>query len=223
VLYHNHYERLRERRRPKPQRLTWKRGSTPNLWIYGPTGTGKSHKARELYPEHYEKMLNKWWDRYDDEECALIEDVGESHAAWIGDFLKIWADIYPFRMEVKGDSKMIRPKIVIVTSNYHPKDLFPNPKVHLPILDRFQLMQLTEKYEDPTEGPLIRDIVQRDYPFFEVVKDMFSVEKADDIPRNSRGPVIDLGSSSDDEEARVLGFLEDCPEGSVEEDINVLY
>lgn len=67
--------------------------SPPNLWIWGPTGTGKSTKARSMLTEPYLKMCNKWWDQYQNEEDVLIEDLGRTHD-YLGDHLKIWADRY---------------------------------------------------------------------------------------------------------------------------------
>jgi len=213
VLHHRRYEELRDRRRQKPKRLAWKRGFSPNLWIYGPTGTGKSYKARELYPELYEKMLNKWWENYNDEEQVLLEDVGQSHAAWIGDFLKIWADVYPFRSEVKYGSKMLRPKVVIVTSNYHPSELFPDPNVCEPIMDRFKLMFLDKKFDHPGEDLNVEEVPVPNYPMFDVVKEMFNVERADDIPRGPNSPEEE--ESEDDFEEIFGGY---SPEDDVEKD-----
>jgi len=202
VLYYKNYENAYERSRPKPKRLTWRRGESPNLWIYGPTGTGKSYKARELYPDLYEKMLNKWWDHYCDENEVLLEDVGQSHAAWIGDFIKIWADIYPFRGEIKCSTKMLRPGVIIVTSNYHPRELFPDPNVHLPIMDRFQMMEMKEVF-NPTPA------VVENYPMFDVVKDLFSVSRADRIPLGPRRPTEEIIIPDTDDEDHIEDSSDD--------------
>lgn len=185
ILHYDKYRKYEVRTRKKPEALTWLRGESPNLWIYGPHGCGKSRKVYLEYPDAYRKMLNKWWDGYEEGQTVVIEDVGKSHAEWIGDFLKQWADIYPFMAEWKGGvyTCYLRPPLVIVTSNYHPAELWPDEKVREPIMDRFQMLHMNVRYQPPP-----RDIVRPpNYPMFDVVRDLFSVERAEQIPI---GPIV---------------------------------
>lgn len=135
IRYIRNLEHIGKRSRVTPE----PRGDVTGLWIVGQTGTGKSRFCIENYPGAYYKAVNKWWDGYADEEVAVIEDVDKRHSDFIVYFLKIWGDRYPFRAEVKGGSLMIRPTKVIITSNYHPEELWTEQSDLEPILRRFEV------------------------------------------------------------------------------------
>lgn len=144
--YHSTYKKIREEYLPKPEPLTL----LQNEWRYGATGTGKSRSAQEAYPDAYLKKANtKWWDGYIDQEVVIIDDFDKYHVQ-LGYELKIWLDHYPFIAERKGSSSMIRPKKIIITSNYHPSEIWDDQKTLEPVLRRVNVV----KYgEDPEPTP----------------------------------------------------------------------
>lgn len=140
-VYFLHHKKIMDFRRRASGILY---GDLENEWWVGPTGTGKSRRLWNLYPDHFSKSLNKWWDGYADEEIVAIEEMNPDAGKWMGSFLKIWADRYPFSPEVKGSTiKKIRPKKIIVLSNYTPDECFPNDQDLLPIKRRFKVVQFT--------------------------------------------------------------------------------
>ena len=109
-----------------------------NEWWYGPTGTGKSYKVWKEYPEHYQKELNKWWDNYTGQDVVVIEEWCPKNECTASQ-LKIWADRYPFTAQIKGGTlQRIRPKKIIITSNYTIEQCFSNEEDAGPIKRRFK-------------------------------------------------------------------------------------
>lgn len=95
-----------------------------NEWISGPTGTGKSHYVMKHYPGYYDKLLNKWWDGYKGEDVILLDDVTPTSFKELQQLLRRWCDKYTVHVEVKGGSMKVRPKKIVVTSNYKLEDMF---------------------------------------------------------------------------------------------------
>jgi len=116
-------------------------GELPHEWWVGETGTGKSRTAWDLYPTHYAKTLNKWWDGYNFEDVVIIEEWSPKNDC-TASFLKIWADRYPFTAEVKGAMlPMIRPKKIIVLSNYTIDQCFLHKEDAEPMKRRFTTIE----------------------------------------------------------------------------------
>ena len=118
-------------------------GKLDNLWIHGPSGSGKSRWVNLTYPRCYRKLNTKWWDGYSvvdpDHKVVLCEDLHPD--TWdVLPQLKVWADHYPFRAETKGSSLTIRPEKIVVTSNYTPERCFARREDVAAVRRRFTVL-----------------------------------------------------------------------------------
>lgn len=99
---------------------------TKVIWLWGPTGTGKSKLARELCNEDtYTKNVgSKWWDGYDGHENVIIDDFRPSW--WDLTYMLALLDRYEMQVEVKGGMRQFKPKKIIVTSAFPPNECYKN-------------------------------------------------------------------------------------------------
>ncbi len=139
VRYYSAWKRINQDNPFKPKPLT----ELTNVWIKAPSGYGKSEYARTTYPNHYDKAPNKWFVGYKGEDTILCDDYGPDQCKYLHWYLKRWADLYSFPMETKGGGRQIRPKRVVVTSQYSIQDCFEDIETVDAIERRFTTLELT--------------------------------------------------------------------------------
>lgn len=139
IRYYPAFKRIAQDNPEKPKDLE----TLGNLWITAPTGYGKSRYVRDLYPDFYDKAPNKWFVGYKGEETILLDDLGPEHCKYLAWYIKRWADLYSFPMETKGGGRQIRPKRVVVTSQYTIEECFEDWKAREAVERRFEVLELT--------------------------------------------------------------------------------
>lgn len=105
------------------------------VWFYGPPGTGKSHTARKDFADIYVKAQNKWFDGYTGQKTIVLDDF-DKQGVCLGHYLKIWADKWACNGEIKGGTVSLRHETLVITSNYHPDDLWSEDQPMLEAIKR---------------------------------------------------------------------------------------
>lgn len=103
-------------------KLFWRRGrrltEPPEvIWIYGPSGTGKSTIADMCEPNAYRKANGQWWDGYDDHDAVIWDDFSGRYP--FRDLLVV-LDKLGCNVEKKGSSCALMASKFIFTTNLPP-------------------------------------------------------------------------------------------------------
>lgn len=88
------------------------------FWFWGKSGTGKSYQAFQGCINPYFKSSGKWWDGYIPGQEVIIDDFDPKDYAF-RDLLRL-LDNYPLNVEVKGGMTKFTSKIIYITCEFHP-------------------------------------------------------------------------------------------------------
>lgn len=131
-------------------------------WWYGPSGTGKTQTADAVPGAYRKDPAERWWDGYNGEETVIIDDFDKYQVKQSGD-MKRWLDRYAFQAPVKGGYVLIRPKKIIVTSNYHPSQIWEDEVTRQCILRRVNLQYFPSLI--PAENRPYLDYISHPLPY----------------------------------------------------------
>lgn len=104
-------------------------------WYHGATGTGKTKAAIEETTNPWISGKNlKWWNGYDGHDHVILDDFRADFCTF-HELLRI-LDRYPYRIEVKGGSRELLAKLIIITSPYDPQNVYAKTHEELEQLNR---------------------------------------------------------------------------------------
>lgn len=120
------------------------------ILITGKPDTGKTTQAKGT-GTYYMKMRNKWWEGYNGQERVIMDDVKPEDLTHLVSLIKNWADKHPFTGETKGGSILLRPKNLIITSQYTLRELFPDERDYEAMEKRFEIWSMVEGKDNQVE------------------------------------------------------------------------
>lgn len=125
VRYWKGLEKLLE-----PKRMDNPRTGKPYVtWLYGPTGSGKTHYAEQFAKENkydyyiYNRTFNGFWQRYNQQPVLIIDDM-RMDTFKFDELLRI-LDRYQYLVNQKGGDIYINSPHVFITAPVAPEEMYP--------------------------------------------------------------------------------------------------
>lgn len=99
------------------------------IWLWGASGAGKTHMAREIAEEGHKTMYRKsmvtgkWFNGYTQQQVLLIDDIRCVAEGYGKTFMSLldWLDQYETQVETKGGMVQLNSPIIFLTSIQAPQ------------------------------------------------------------------------------------------------------
>lgn len=175
------------------------------MWLVGAPGTGKTSFVRDHWEPskcYYKASNSKWFDRFDPHihQYVVLEDIDPDSCKFVGRYLKIWTDRYAFQAEFKGGTFacMLRPKMIIITSNYTIEQCFENAQDVEAMKRRCKVIHFERPYKSPYTRMQPNDHLPQDWRMHQAESEL-QTQSVTLSPVSSGHEIIEHGE--DDEEA----------------------
>lgn len=114
------------------------------VWLWGPTGVGKSHYARDKYPNAYWKAPHIYWGSYERQTDAILDAVGLVQRPHREEIVR-WIDKFPCMIQTKGGECPLYVTNFIITSAYPPEEVFADSVDPSAIMRRMKIFHITNR------------------------------------------------------------------------------
>jgi hypothetical protein len=154
--YHQ-YGRTLEKIETLAQRRTFRTQMTTCDWLYGPTGSGKSHHALKDYSPDTHYLVNLtdggWWEGYKGQPYVVIQEYRGTGITF-AELLQL-IDKWPYNVNRRCREPMpFTSQHIFITSPMHPREVFTDLQQHDSIAQLLRRIRIIHVSTGAIQEPL---------------------------------------------------------------------